>query len=372
MSEAVETARAAFERHFGTAPQGVALAPGRVNLIGDHVDYNDGLVLPMPLAVGTAVAFGPADGAIEAVAVDFGEENDSFAAGEVPTSGEGWRAYFRGMVAMLAESGIETGGCRLAIAGDMPRGTGLSSSASLEIAIGRALAALAGSEVSPEELSRAAQATEHRYAGVNCGIMDQMASAAGKPDHAMLLDCRDLSYENIPLPEDWAVLIVQSGVERGLVDGEYNIRRAQCERAAEAMGVASLRDATIAMLDEADLDIEAEIRARHVIEEIARVRDAATALRAADLATFGRLLKESHMSHRDLFENSHPQVDRLVERLKGLIGSEGGARMTGGGFGGAVVAVMATSEVERVETELRRLQDADGTGTKTMRARATS
>ncbi len=347
---------AAFAARFGHAPDGVAFAPGRVNLIGEHVDYNQGLVLPMPIAAGTAVAWSRSDRAeTEAVALDFGLAEDRLdpAAPGAATPGD-WRCYLRGMTAELAACGVTPGPLKLAIAGSIPRGSGLSSSASLCIALGRALAEAArGTRPAPQELALAAQAAEHAWAGVHCGIMDQMAIAAGEPGAALLLDCRDLTTQSIALPDDWAVMIVQSGVVRGLVDGHYNARRADCEAAARALGLASLRDATAAQVRIAALSERERARALHVVEEMARVGEAVTAIRQQDLPALGELLRASHASLRDLFEVSVPPVDRLVDLLNAEIGRMGGARMTGGGFGGAVVAVLPATAVARVRATLK-------------------
>ena len=354
--ELLTRARAAYVTAYGEAPQGVAFAPGRVNLMGDHVDYNDGLVLPMPIAAGTAVAWGTGPGdLIAAVAPDLGEAADQFALSAItPPDPADWRSYLRGMASCMAARGAPVGGARLAICGSIPRGSGLSSSASLCVALGRALSAAVGAAPpEPRALALAAQAAEHEWAGVNCGIMDQMAVAAGTAGSALLLDCRDLSFRNIALPAGWAVMIVQSGVVRGLVDGHYNARRTDCEAAAAALGLASLRDADAAMIAAARLEPTARRRALHVAEEIARTGQAAQALEAGDLTALGQVLRASHASLRDQFEVSVPQVDALVDVLAGAIGTEGGARMTGGGFGGAVVAVLAADAVPRVEAALR-------------------
>ena len=327
-----------FREHFGSAPKDIAFAPGRVNLIGEHVDYNDGLVLPMPIPAGTAVVWATSeDGRMHVHAADLGAR-DSFdpAAPSKPDEVD-WTSYVRGMATQWEG---ELPALRLVITGDLPRGSGLSSSASLCIALGRAFAEASGTRVDPTNLAQQAQRTEHDYAGVACGIMDQMAVAAGQPEHAMLLDCRDLSYEHYAIPENWAVLIVDSGVTRGLVDGEYNLRRQQCEAAAEMLGVKSLRDVRPEDLAKADLPQPEARRAAHVVGEIARVRNATDALNAGDLRRFGTILQEGHASLRDDFEVSHPKVDELVARLQDMIGGEGGARMTGAGFGGSVVVVL--------------------------------
>jgi galactokinase len=253
------------------------------------------------------------------------------------------------MTSCLVERGFVPGGAKLAIAGSVPRGAGLSSSASLCIAVGRALAAAKNeAPPPPRELALAAQAAEHRWAGVHCGIMDQMAVAAGEPGHALLLDCRNLDTRLVPLPPDWAVLIVDSGVSRGLVDGEYNQRRRACEAGAATLGVASLRDATLGQVEQSGLDRVVRSRVRHVVSEIARTGVAVEAIERSDLNALGQILRASHASLRDDFEVSVAPVDRLADCLNAAIGECGGARMTGGGFGGAVVAVVERSEVARV------------------------
>lgn len=352
----IQRTRDGFARAFGHAPDGVVFAPGRVNLIGEHVDYNDGLVLPMPISAGTAVACSAQGGGqVDAIALDLDGARDAFVLGEqVPHQPADWRSYLRGMAGEMAGRGLATGGVKLAVAGSIPRGSGLSSSASLCIALGRALQAATGVRpAAPRELALAAQAAEHIWAGVRCGIMDQMAVAAGEAGSALLLDCRDLTTEVVPLPADWAVLIVQSGVRRGLVDGHYNQRRRDCEVAVAALDVPSLRGASADLVEAADLDPVVRRRARHVVSEIARTRAAVEAIRTGDLPALGQLFAASHASMRDDFEITVPPVDALVAVLTAAIGEAGGARMTGGGFGGAVVAVLPASAVPRVCAAVR-------------------
>ncbi|MGX7952894.1 galactokinase [Tsuneonella sp. HG249] len=348
---AMERAEQAFRAHYGTAPDGVTFASGRVNLIGEHVDYNDGLVLPMPIAQGTAVAWGLAAGQeVELFAEDMGEADSFPLTHPARPPQTDWRSYCRGMVAN-APFALGTG-CRLAIAGDMPRGGGLSSSASLCIAVGRALAAVSGGLADAVPLALAAQRSEHEFAGVSCGIMDQMAIAAGRSGEAMMLDCRDLSYVHVQIPRDWAVVVVDSGITRGLVEGEYNARRSECAEAASLLGVASLRDATPEMVEQAHLPPVIERRARHVVDEIARVRRLVGALRANDIGELTDVMREGHASLRDNFEVSVPGVDRLVDRLQALLGAKGGARMTGAGFGGSIVVVAERETATRILSEI--------------------
>ena len=339
MSEDLKQAAAArFADSFGHEPDGTVFVPGRVNLIGEHVDYNDGLVLPMPVREGTAIAWRRAPGTqVRVLAADLDAE-DAFELADPPRpDGTDWRAYVRGMCA-LAPARPE-GGIELAITGNLPRGSGLSSSASLCVAVGLALAEAAAVSSDPVALSRAAQKTEHEWAGVACGIMDQMAVAAGRPGEALMLDCRDLSRNLVALPADWAVAIVNSGVTRGLVDGEYNARRAQCESAAAKIGVASLREANRTMVERAGLDELENKRALHVVDEIDRVRQAAAAIESGNLPAMMAVLRAGHASLRDLFEVSVPAVDELVARIDHILGDSGAARMTGAGFGGSIVVV---------------------------------
>jgi galactokinase len=340
-----------FGEHFGADPELVARAPGRVNLIGEHTDYNDGFVLPCAISRQTMVAARRRDdGQVRIVAGDLGGVTTAFSLSEPiqPDSAAPWSNYVRGVADGLLEAGLDLPGADLAIIGDMPQGAGLSSSAALENAAGLALAALAGQpDFDRSRLALIGQRAEHRFAGCQCGIMDQLVSARAVAGAALLIDCRSLECAPVSLPDDLAVMIVHSGIERGLVDGEYNLRRQQCEAAARHFGVAALRD--LAVLPAAGgLDPVAYARARHVVGENARTLAAADALRAGDLASLGALMAGSHAAMRDDFQITLPAIDALVELLQQAIGSAGGARMTGGGFGGAVVALLPVAEVERV------------------------
>ena len=349
----------AFAVAFGGDPSIVSRAPGRVNLIGEHTDYNDGFVLPVAIGVETRVAArarddGPGAGIMRVLACDFDRAIAEYplAAGFVASPAQPWADYVRGMTCAMTARGYGLHGADLAIAGTIPRGSGLSSSASLSVALGTAMAALAGVAIAPAEIARIAQASECDHVGTRCGIMDQLASACGVAGHALLIDCRSLATSPIPLPEDMAAVIVHSGVTRGLVEGAYNQRRAQCEAAATALGVPALRDADLTTLARAALDPLVLARARHVVSENARVLDAAAALAAADFRGLGRLMAASHTSMRDDFQITIPAIDALVAELQALIGPEGGARMTGGGFGGAVVALCRRDRVDSVLSRL--------------------
>jgi galactokinase len=340
---------AAFAGHFGTAPDLVARAPGRVNLIGEHTDYNDGFVLPCAIGPATMVAASKReDKRVHLLAIDFDGATDTFELNAIGHSEQGWSNYVRGMIDALQKAGHELSGANLAIAGNLPQGAGLSSSASLEVAVGQAMLALVGTKIDRTRLAQIAQAAESDFVGTKCGIMDQLISAQGKAGNALLIDCRSLELTDAPIPDDVAIMIVHSGVTRGLVEGHYNERRRQCEAAAGAMGVAALRDADLEMLASAGLDPVTTARARHVITENKRTLDAAAALAKSDLKTLGRLMAESHASMRDDFAITVPPIDELVTLLQTAIGEEGGARMTGGGFGGACVAIMRTARIDEV------------------------
>lgn len=365
-----DMATAAFAEVFGGAAGGTVFAPGRVNLIGDHVDYNDGLVLPMPLGVGTAVAWRRRnDDRIAVHAADMDGASYGFDLTDAPPERSGWHSLAHGMVALMQAEYPLASGLEMLVSGDLPRGSGLSSSASFCVAVGKAVAAAGGHrDADPARIARLAQQVEHRFAGVACGIMDQMAVAVGSPGEAMLLDCRDLSWREIPVPQDWCVMIVQSGVIRELVDGAYNARREQCESAARKLGVASLRDVDPGTADWTGLDPVETRRARHVVSEIRRTREAAEAMAQGDIETFGRLMRAAHVSMRDDFEASHPEVDRQVIQIDRIIGPQGGARITGGGFGGASVAVCLAGDSDRVIEAVRQVRGPDGEELEVMRA----
>lgn len=365
MSALAARIEAGFAEAFGGAATIHTRAPGRVNLIGEHTDYNDGFAMPIAIGQETRVVFAPEAGApLQVAALDFGEQ-DSFvphAVAALPDSG--WRNYVRGVVDELNRAGVVVPGGRLAIAGSITRGTGLSSSASLEVALAHALLAGAGQTWGALDIALLAQRAECGFPGVRCGNLDQIASAATQAGHALLIDCRSLDLRQIAMPDDVAVMIVQSGVTRGLVDGEYNARRRECERAAAHLGVAALRDADEAMLDAAKgaLDDVAWRRARHVIGDNRRSLEAADALIAGDLITTGRLMRESHRSQAEDFGITVPHTDRLAALMNEAIGADGGARQTGGGFGGAVVGVMRKSAVDAVARAVRegyRTPDGD-------------
>ncbi len=344
-----------FTVHYGHAPDLVVRAPGRVNLIGEHTDYNDGFVLPCAIGPATMVALSKReDDRVDVIATDFHNAVDSFALTPALESNisQSWADYVRGTVVALQNAGHTLSGAKIAIAGNLPKGAGLSSSAALTVAVAKALLARTGMEIDNSRLAQIAQRAECDFVGTQCGIMDQLISAQGKAGHALLIDCRSMERTNVPIPENVAIMIVHSGVTRGLVDGHYNARRRQCEAAATAMGVTALRDADLDMLAAARLDATTTARARHVITENQRTLNAADALAKGDLVALGALMAQSHTSMRDNFEITVPAIDDLVAQLQDAIGNQGGARMTGGGFGGATVAIMPHSRVADVQAAI--------------------
>ena len=355
----------ALQSAFGHAPDLWVQAPGRVNLIGEHTDYNDGFVLPCGIDYRTVIAVKARDDRlVRVIAADYGHGLDTFDldAPITPHPDLQWANYVRGTVKMLAEHlaplGLSLRGADLAIAGNVPQGAGLSSSASLEVAVGQAFKAMLGLNdhggVTQTDLALIAQRAENRFVGVNCGIMDQLISARAEAGHALLIDCRSLSGQPVHLPESVAVMVVHSRVRRGLVGSEYNTRRTQCEAAARHYGVPALRDVDLARLerDRGGLDEVVYRRARHIVTENARTVDAAAALAAGDLVQLGELMAASHVSMRDDFEITHPAIDRLVDIAQQAVGHEGGARMTGGGFGGCIVVLLPDARIPDVQAAI--------------------
>ncbi len=350
-----ENVHAVFQSSFGCEPDFYVRAPGRVNLIGEHTDYNDGFVLPCAIDYETVVALQRRDDdKVVVVAADYANQKDEFSLSQ-PIEAHAdqlWSNYIRGVVKYLLEKGFSLKGLNMVVSGNVPQGAGLSSSASLEVAIGQAFNDAYQLGLTPAAIALNGQEAENKFVGCNCGIMDQMISASGEKDHALLLDCRSLETRLVKMPEDLAILIVHSNVKRGLVDSEYNTRREQCETAARHFGVIALRDVTLEQLQEAaeqgKLEPVVYQRARHVITENERTLAAADALETGDLEKMGVLMAESHISMRDDFAITVPAIDTLVEILQQHIGNDGGARMTGGGFGGCVVALLRPAQVDAV------------------------
>jgi galactokinase len=340
-------ASTAFHYAYGKAPTVLCRAPGRVNLIGEHTDYNDGLVLPIAIDRSVAVAAAPRDdGVVRIYAEQFAARDEWKATAPRRTGRREWRDYVRGVAWALLDSGARIGGADMAIDGDLPLGAGLSSSAALELAVAGAFCAASGVEIERRKLALLCQQAENVFVGVQCGIMDQFASALGRAGDALLIDCRSLDVEWVPLRwEDrgLAIVVVDSQVPRRLAETPYNERREECARAAKCLGVTSLRDATEP--DVAGLPEPLRRRARHVVRENGRVRKAVDALAGRDPERFGALMYESHESLRDDFEASCPELDLLVDlarRARGVLGS----RLTGAGFGGCTVSLVQADALD--------------------------
>ncbi|GAA05793.1 galactokinase [Photobacterium leiognathi] len=366
MSDLISNVKHAFTAVLGYQPSHLIQAPGRVNLIGEHTDYNDGFVLPCAINYQTVVAAAPrTDNIIRVVSVDYDNATDEFDLTQTIEFQQDkmWANYIRGVVKCLLERGFTFTGADIAVTGNVPQGAGLSSSAALEVVIGQTFKVLYNLEISQADIALNGQQAENQFVGCNCGIMDQMISAEGRENHAMLLDCRSLETQAVSMPEDMAVVIINSNKKRGLVDSEYNTRRQQCEEAARIFGVKALRDVTIEQFNAKahELDELVAKRARHVITENDRTVEAATALRNHDMKRMAELMAQSHASMRDDFEITVFEVDTLVEIVKDVIGEQGGVRMTGGGFGGCIVALVPPTLVDDVKAAVEaKYQAATG------------
>ncbi|GHT27516.1 galactokinase [Planctomycetales bacterium] len=352
------SAATVYARKYGKKPQWFAAAPGRVNLIGEHTDYNDGFVFPMAIERYTVIVAGPAEGETDAEFYSMYKNKSAF----VPIDGSSkpplhvaWFSYIQGTVQNVYEAGLKIPPFRAVVVSDVPLGGGLSSSASLEVAVATLLEAAAGKKLDPVEKALLCQKAEHLYAKMPCGIMDQFISAMGEKGYAMLLDCRSKVPKMIPLDSpDVSVLIINSNVKHTLTGSEYPDRRKQCEKAAALMGVTILRDADLELLNSKkeifDKEMDGSIcfrRAKHVITENARTVAMAEALTKQDWNRCGELMYASHISMKDDFEITCPEIDILVDiasKQKGVFGS----RMTGGGFGGCTVSLVEAGQVNDV------------------------
>ncbi|MDG2020324.1 MAG: galactokinase [Phycisphaerales bacterium] len=372
---AADRARSAFLDRFGEAPACVASAPGRVNLIGEHVDYTEGLVLPFAIDPRAAIAIGPGtDDRSIFVAHDL-EVSAEYPGAPItapdPSPDHRFANHLLGV--LHAAGGTDGTPLNVLVTSDIPMGAGLSSSAAVEVALAATVAAFFDRPADHHTLARQAQTAEHEFVGTPCGIMDMLISAAGIEGKALRIDCRDLRLTPVvmPSPEEAVVLIVDSGVTHRLSDGGYADRRDSCERVQTVLA-GSLRDASIESLADADLSELDRRRATHVVEENARVDAAVAALEAGDLHRLGEILLDGHRSLRDLFEVSIPELDCIVDTAADLR-HEGcfGARMTGGGFGGSAILLVESPSIETVrQTVERRFADAYGRIPKSMTVHA--
>lgn len=345
-----------FKKKFDSDPIWITKSPGRVNLIGEHTDYNDGFVLPMAINYGTWVALQPRkDSRVNIFALDMGESLD-FDLNNIKRGDNSWQEYITGVAWALKEEGHQLSGWEGVFSGDVPIGAGLSSSASLELALAQAFSLVSGIEWDPAQMALTCQKAENQWVGVSSGIMDQMISASGKENFALMIDCRSLETQQVPLPQETRIVILDTSTRRGLVNSAYNERREQCETVAQYFGVKALRDITLAQL-ESEKDRLNELlyrRAKHVVSGNQRVMEAVEALTVGDAAALGELMNKSHISMRDDFEISREEMDQMVEIAQNQPGCFG-ARMTGGGFGGCAVALVMEDQVNIFQENVSKL-----------------
>ena len=349
-----------FQDVFHGDAKFIVQAPGRVNLLGEHVDYNDGFVLPVAIDRAVWIAFSPAHSPHSTLEAADLAERVSFSSETIPakTDADGkpipqWAKYPMGCAWALNEASYETPAIEAIFTSDVPRGSGLSSSAAVEMAFISAWQALGGFEAEPMIRAKLGQRAENLYVGVNCGIMDQFASACGKRDHALFLDCRSLEWQPVPLPEGVSIVVADTAVPRSLTSSAYNERRAACEEAARLLGAKSLRDVSVPEFHQKKSKLPELVarRAQHVVEEIQRTEQAVFLLKQGNAKAFGRLMNECHESLRDLYEVSCPELDMMVKLARALDGCYG-ARLTGAGFGGCTVNLVAQADAEAFAKEL--------------------
>lgn len=359
-SDLHSTVQKAFRDRFGAEPACISRAPGRVNIIGEHTDYNDGFVLPA--AIDRAIFLAGrlrTDNVVNIQSLDYRSDAtftlDQLRDDSLPP----WTRLLRGVVWILREQGHPLRGLDFAIAGDVPGGAGFSSSAAVEVAFFEMVSALLNVPMTQEQKALLGVEVEHRFIGIRTGVMDQMISALGKAGHALLIDCRSLENTPVPIPNGVTLMALDTGKRRQLVESEYGKRREQCEEAARTLGVRALRDLTPEQLA-ANADKLPEViarRASHVVNENVRTLAAVEALRSGDLQSVGRLLNESHASLRDLYEVSIDELDIMAELAQNTEGCYG-ARMMGGGFGGAVIALVQDSAAAQLAEEVSQAYNA--------------
>lgn len=366
--ELVKRVFASFARQYGGGKPRCFRAPGRVNLIGEHTDYNDGFVLPAAINRQAILAVRRRSDQLVRLYSDQFRQSTAFDLQAIVSDPcASWSNYIRGVALVLQSRGFHLRGLDAVVAGDVPMGAGLSSSAALEVAAAAAWRSVAELELDDVDLALICQQAEREFVGVQCGIMDQFISTLGRSGHALLVDCRSLGYEHIPIPEGISVVVCDTRKRRGLVDSRYNERRSECERGVALLSkrlplVRALRDVTLPQLEACADDLPELIlkRCRHVVMENERVGRMVDSLRRGDLAEVGRQMALSHLSLRDDYEVSCTELDAMVEAAQGTLGTIG-ARMTGAGFGGCAVALVKTALLgEWVPAVLARYRAATG------------
>ncbi|HUH97800.1 MAG TPA: galactokinase [Anaerolineales bacterium] len=343
-----ELVQDAFNKRFGKPAELLVRAPGRVNLIGEHTDYNDGFVMPMAIDRSVWITLRPRSDRRVLISSLEMEAPGDFSLDDLHKDGPDWYEYLKGVAWALKEDGCKLQGWEGVMSSDVPVGAGLSSSAAIEMATARAFAQVSGFEWDPVCMAKAGRKAENSWVGVSTGIMDQMASAACKAGHALFLDCRSLQYENIPLPDGVSVVVLDTATRRGNVDSGYNERFQQCQTAARYFGAKALRDVSPQELTEKGKGLDEVVyrRARHIVTENQRVLDAIDAMRAGDVVKLGQLLDASHVSMRDDFEITNEALNIMVSIARPKPGCYG-TRMTGGGFGGCAMALVDAGKAEK-------------------------
>lgn len=351
----IARARQGFRMAYGVEPTRLFAAPGRLNLMGDHVEQYHGIVLPCAINRDTIIALGPAEDDISAtvdvVAIDMGGARDRFSANSEVEPGENnWQNFARGIAEALRRNGHQIKSVRIAIAGDIPIGVGLSSSGSLSVALALAISEHSGLSLEPDTIASIALEAERDFVGNDSGLLDTLVSACGEAGHALLLDCQSRQHMPIPIAGGLTIAAIESGVARERLGDKAIARRKECARATEHYHVKTLRELTPEHAKEyrGDLDKIAYARTRHVVGEIARAEPMAVALEKGDTAELARIMRASHVSLRDDFEVSDPQIDRLVDIIAAALGDRGGVRLTGNGIGGCVVAVVADDAADQL------------------------
>jgi len=346
MQEQIEKVAATYRQYFNENPSSIVTAPGRINLIGEHTDYSEGFVLPVAIDRNVAVAFTPrADKIIRVYSMDFDQELVVHL-DDIQRSDGGWKEYVMGMAWALLDAGYALSGWQGVLAGNIPIGAGLSSSAALEVAIGKTFCVASNLDLSPTTLALLSRKAESKWVGVNVGIMDQLISAAGKEGHALLLDCKSLEFKYVPIPEEVTLVVLDTMTRRELTKSDYNTRHEEVIQATKLLGVQFLREATPQLVEETRPQMSSTIyrRARHVVTENQRVHAFSNAMRNNDLLMMGQVINASHTSLRDDFEVSSPELNLIVELAQKQLECLG-ARMMGAGFGGCALALLKTDHV---------------------------
>lgn len=359
--ELIQSVLSSHEKVFDVKPAHTSITPARVNIIGEHTDYNDGFVLPAAINFYTCISGTKrGDNIVKVRALDFDDQDDfELNTSDIQKSKTLWKNFIRGAFQILAKMDHPVAGCNLTISGTIPKGAGLSSSASLEVCLLSVLSDMFELNLSKLEMALIGQKIENEYVGLSCGIMDQLSVACGQKNKALLIDCKDYSIEPVEIPSSLSILIVNSNVKRELTTSGYNDRRNECIKACELLNIKSLRDMSIEVFNNQNSNLPAVTvkRAKHVITENQRVQDTVAAFNNNDIGQVSDLMQQSHQSMQYDYEITVPEIDLLVRIISDIVGKQGGARMTGGGFGGCVVTLLPHAliqpVIESIETKYK-------------------